>query len=280
MKVGIVGFGFVGKALFNSMKSSVNTIRIDPVLNTTIKDLVEFKPEIVFITVPTPMLDTGKQDISILEECIGGVIETKALIVIKSTVLPNHLESLKKRKINFIYNPEFLREKYAYEDFINSKLIILGGEEECAKKVSDFYKTHTKCIEKNHIFTDEITASFVKYSINTFLSNKVIFFNQLKNIFDKSTSTDSWENFINILSIDKRIGSSHMDVPGNDGRLGYGGACFPKDTKAFLDYSKYLAEDFSLLSESININNNLRSLYNEPTKREFEQNISFDENED
>ena len=71
-----------------------------------------------------------------------------------------------------------------------------------------------------------------------------------------------------------------MDVPGNDGRLGYGGACFPKDTKAFLDYSKYLAEDFSLLSESININNNLRSLYNEPTKREFEQNISFDENED
>ncbi len=95
----------------------------------------------------------------------------------------------------------------------------------------------------------------------------------LFNAFDKS---------IEILSIDKRIGNSHMNVPGHDGRLGYGGACFPKDARAFLKYSKDLDAEFTLLKKSINLNNELRSLYNEPSSRELEQNISFNlsKNED
>ena len=77
--------------------------------------------------------------------------------------------------------------------------------------------------------------------------------------------------------MDKRIGDSHMQVPGPDGRKGFGGACFPKDTEAFYSYSKKISSEFSLLKKTISINKKIRSLYNSPTERESEQNISFKE---
>ena len=71
-----------------------------------------------------------------------------------------------------------------------------------------------------------------------------------------------------------------MNVPGHDGRKGYGGACFPKDTAALLKFSKNLGKEFTLLRESIIINNRIRSVYNGPIKREAEQNISFEKKDD
>ena len=67
MKIGIVGYGFVGKALANGLKDNVEISLIDPKLNTDIKNLAAFNPEIIFICVPTPMNDDGTQDITILE---------------------------------------------------------------------------------------------------------------------------------------------------------------------------------------------------------------------
>ena len=77
---------------------------------------------------------------------------------------------------------------------------------------------------------------------------------------------------------DKRIGNSHMQVPGPDGKLGFGGPCFPKDTKALLQYSKDIGEPLKLLEKCISLNNNIRSQYNSLSKREAEQNINFDSN--
>ena len=67
MKVAIIGYGFVGKALKNGLKKNVKTFLVDPKLNTDIKDLKDFEPEIVFVCVPTPMNDDGTQNIQILE---------------------------------------------------------------------------------------------------------------------------------------------------------------------------------------------------------------------
>ena len=174
-------------------------------------------------------------------------------------------------------NPEFLREKTADHDFINGEIILFGGDEKLCKGVSHFYNNFTFCKQKKHFITDIITASFVKYSINSFLATKVTFFNQLYSLFQASNQDADWQKFIEIVSLDKRIGSSHMNVPGHDGRKGFGGACFPKDISALERYASRSGVDFSIIKETIKINNAIRSVYNEPIERESDQNISFKE---
>ncbi len=281
MKVGIVGYGFVGKALENGIDSSVSIMNVDPKLNNSIKDLIPFQPNIIFVCVPTPMSSDADQDISILQSVLNQIkaSDIEALIVLKSTVLPNHLNRINNEHHNFVYNPEFLTEKNANDDFINSPLIVFGGNSKSNNKLAEFYRNYTKCKSKNYFYTDVISASLIKYTINSFLATKVIFFNELHDLFCNSGTADSWESFIEILSADPRIGSSHMKVPGIDNRFGFGGACFPKDTKALYEFSKSKNNELKLLNLAININNNIRSEYERPTKRESSQNITFKKNE-
>lgn len=278
MKVAIVGYGFVGKALADGFLDTVEVIKIDPKLNTDIDEIIRFKPDIIFICLPTPMKNDSSQDISIVKEVFKEIslINNNYLVVLKSTVLPDNIQELSLLNKDFIYNPEFLREKHAEEDFINSPLIIFGGEKDKCNVLGGFYANHTKCLSKKYFFTDKITASFIKYAINSFLSTKVSFFNELHNLFTESGSDDSWENFIEMISVDKRIGDSHMQVPGHDGRLGFGGACLPKDSKAFSLYSKKKKANLNVLETAINTNNKIRAKYNKKTVREIEQNITFE----
>jgi UDPglucose 6-dehydrogenase len=281
MKIAIIGYGFVGKALANGFKSNVELKKIDPKLNTQISELNNFNPDAVFICVPTPMLDDHGQDISVLMDVINELksLNINSLVVLKSTVLPDNILRIKKLMKNIIYNPEFLREKHANSDFINSKLIVFGGNKKEAIKVGNIYKNFTKCKYTNYTYTDLIAASLIKYSINTFLATKVIFFNELKNLFDSSGSKDNWNNFIENISKDSRIGNSHMQVPGHDGRLGFGGACLPKDSSALINYADDKGVSLSLLKHVISTNNILRASYNTNTEREIEQNITFNGDE-
>ncbi len=277
MKVAIIGMGFVGNSLRNGLKDTVKVKEIDPKLGTSINEVKHFSPEIIFICVPTPMSEDKAQDISIIESVVDEINDLKIspLVVLKSTLLPNYVKELEKKISRFTYNPEFLREKHADEDFINSQLIVFGGNQCEAKYLSRFYKDHTKCICKDHIFTDSLSASFIKYTINAFLAVKVIFFNELKELYDASGAGEDWENFTKYLSIDKRIGESHMQVPGHDGRLGFGGACLPKDSDALVRYANQIEKQLNLLNNAIKLNNDIRSSYNKETDRELEQNIRF-----
>ena len=277
MKIAIIGHGFVGKALKNGLKDNTDLFIVDPVLKTKIQDLKNFKPDIVFICVPTPMKNDSSQDISIVVDVIKQInkLSIKSHIVLKSTVLPNYIKDLEAITNRFVYNPEFLRELSANEDFIKSDLIIFGGSKKSCQFIANFYKNNTKCFNKDYIFTDAITASLIKYSINSFLSTKVTFFNELFDVFKKSGSTETWDNFISALTKDKRMGNSHMQVPGHDGRFGFGGACLPKDSSAFYAYSNSLNAPIKLLEQAISINNNIRASYNINTERELEQNIHF-----
>ncbi len=277
MKIGIIGFGFVGRALHNGLKKDVNSIEIDPKLNTNIEDLKNHKPDIVFICLPTPMNDDGSQNIDIVNNTISEInkFDSNLLIVLKSTILPKYVEEISRICKNLVINPEFLRENYAEEDFINSEIIIFGGEEENCNKLSNFYKNHTNCICKEHIITDNKSASLIKYTINSFLALKVIFFNEMKSVFENLNTQTKWSDFINALSKDKRMGSSHMNVPGPDGRYGYGGPCFPKDVSALIEYSKEIGHELSLLKKANTINNSIRAKYNDLTIREIEQNIKY-----
>lgn len=276
MKVGLIGYGFVGKALANGFKSSVSILKIDPKLGNSVEDLVSFKPDIVFVCVPTPLNKDLTLDASIVNSVMEEIINYKinSLIVLKSTILPNFIEIIDKKIERFIYNPEFLREKHANEDFINSNLIVFGGRQEEISKLSNFYSNYTNCVCQDYIETDIFTASLIKYTINSFLAIKVTFFNELKQIFNKSETSDSWEKFILYLQRDSRLGNSHMSVPGHDGKEGFGGACLPKDSISLSNFFKQKNLDFKVLETAISVNNTIRGKYNDDP-REIEQKINF-----
>ena len=239
LRLGIVGHGFVGKATDWGFNKHVSKFIVDPLINTDISDLKDFNPEIVFICVPTPMSDDGSLDSSIIKTVIKDLTLycPNSIKVIKSTIIPSVLDELHKLDKKLVYNPEFLREKHANLDFVNSDMIIFGGDKNISSQVSNAYLKHSRCKTKEHIFTDLKTASLIKYSINTFLASKVIFFNELYSVYEKLEVKDSWESVINIVSRDSRIGDSHMNVPGHDGKRGFGGACFPKDSLALIKYA-------------------------------------------
>ena len=147
----------------------------------------------------------------------------------ESTILPDKISSIGKELKNLIYNPEFLRENHADEDFKNSEFVILGGSREHALKVKNFISNihYVQTISDNYLITSAKVASITKYTINTYLATKVIFFNQIFSLFQKENNVEEYQDFVRIISHDKRIGKSHMNVPGFDGRFGFGGACFP-----------------------------------------------------
>jgi UDPglucose 6-dehydrogenase len=277
MKIGIIGFGFVGKALKNGLKDNIDCIEIDPKLDNDISDLHDHKPEIVFVCLPTPMNDDGSQNIDLVKDAIDELnkYDSNILVVLKSTILPKYVIEISELTKNLVINPEFLRDMHANEDFINSEIIVFGGEKENCEKLAKFYENHTKCMCKDYVITDNISASLIKYTINSFLALKVVFFNELKSVFDNLNSQNDWLKLISAVSKDKRIGDSHMNVPGPDGRYGFGGPCFPKDVKALIEYSKEIGSELTLLNKANNINNNIRAQYNNVTVREKEQNIKF-----
>ena len=279
LKVGIIGHGFVGKATDWGFNVNTSKFIVDPKNGTNIDQLAEFNPELIFVCVPTPMGENGIQDSSIIEAVVQELSAKcqESIIVIKSTVLPSILEKIEKTHTKIIYNPEFLREKHANEDFMNSEMIIFGGDKDIATQVSKFYLDHSRCKTTQHIFLGISSASLVKYSINSFLATKVLFFNEIHDVFNKLKNNDDWKTFIETVSLDKRIGDSHMNVPGHDGKKGFGGACFPKDTSALLKYAQDIGVDLDVLKIAINKNNKIRSQYTELGAREKEQNVSFDD---
>lgn len=275
IKLAIIGHGFVGKAI-DTCFPSVKKLIIDLNNNHSIKDLTDFKPHAIFICLPTPMSDDGSINSKIIIESFKEIKELniQTIKILKSTVTPDVLDHLSKNNKNLVYSPEFLREQSAVNDLINSEINILSGSKKDCETVKDIFKRFSIIKNPNFYVTDIKTASLVKYTINSFLASKVLFFNQMKDLFDKGNHDDSWENFIKLTSLDKRIGSSHMNVPGPDGKKGFGGACFPKDIGALVSYAKKIDVDLSVLKKVKIENDKIRSHYKK-SDREVEQNIKF-----
>lgn len=281
--IGIIGHGFVGRAVEFGFDTSDTAIRIvDPKYSVSTKDLFEddnFDPEIIFICVPTPMGSDGSIDASILLSVCEELRDygNGCIAVIKSTVTPDKLRECINVYENLVYSPEFLREATAEDDFVNPDMHVFGCDKfEPASAVVELYNNYSKCKPCPYFLVKPEVASLIKYTINSFLATKVTFFNELYDIFYQMGLADDYESLTEILSFDPRMGSSHMQVPGPDGRRGFGGACFSKDTAAFLKFSKLAAADFMLLDNAIKINSHYRSQYDELDAREKEQNVNYD----
>jgi len=266
MKLGIIGHGFVGSAINQGFTKDCKKFIVDPKYfhDNKVTDLIAFKPDLTFISVPTPASSSGEANTEILFDVCRQLNQYKNhLVVIKSTVVPYKLAQLIEEFIDLriVYNPEFLTEKNYTNDFKNPKMHIFGGDISNTEKVEEMYKNHSVCAPCPVFHTDIKTASLVKYSINSFLATKVTFFNELYDIYKRNGGEDFGE-FTKIMSTDPRIGTSHMAVPGNDGQRGYAGSCFPKDTNAFAYFAReILNTPFTQLETSIEINKNLRKKF-------------------
>ena len=137
-------------------------------------------------------------------------------------------------------------------------MLVLGGRNEDTDAVEKLYNDHSVCNPSPTYKTDLVTASMVKYCINSFLATKVTFMNEMYDILRSAKGCD-WNTFVKIISNDTRLGKSHMKVPGNDGQRGYAGSCFPKDTNALAWFAReILNKPFTQLETSIKINDDLR----------------------
>ena len=235
-KVAVMGNGFVGEAIsfaFSSV-SDLHVFDIDPLKSFSDLESVH-NCDFVFICVPTPMFQDGSQDLSFVESTFEKAT-SKPVYIIKSTILPGTTEQLSKKYSNFkiIFSPEFLTERTAKLDMLTQSRIILGGEFSLTEKVKILFNQRFK--NKNIIQTDSKTAELIKYMNNTFFATKVSIMNEFKLLCDKIEA--NWEDALKGFASDGRIGDSHLNVPGHDGKFGYGGTCFPKDVNALLFFSK------------------------------------------
>lgn len=280
LKMGIVGHGFVGKAVeYAFYHPMVDHFLVDPKYNTSIDNLIDWKPQIVFVCAPTPQnSETGFVDASIVEDAVLKLMHhTPAFVIVKSTVTPDIVDRLynsidPNNFDRFAYNPEFLTEKSACEDFVNAEHHVFGGTDKACDELQQIYDIFSSCKSDKYYRMSACEASFVKYATNAFLATKLTFFNQLRDVVD---SFDCSYNMITrAMGADDRIGIKHTRVPGPDKKRGFGGACLPKDTMAFLKFSETRAKKFDLLENVLTINNKYRIMY-ELDEREKVNNITF-----
>lgn len=252
-KIGIVGNGFVGSAVRYGFSPNVGCdaeVKVydkDPNKSTDkLSDVIE--SDIIFLSVPTPSNLDGSMNIDIVDRALTDIDEhgTNAVILLRSTVVPGTTKKLQDKypNLRLVFNPEFLTERSANFDFINQDRVILGGDINDVEVAEDLFKSRfgsTLSILK----TNYETAELIKYMTNTFFATKISFLNDMKLIADKSGVI--WEDAIDGFIRDGRVGHSHLNVPGHDGKYGFGGSCFPKDIQALINFGKELGVEMSVL---------------------------------
>ena len=260
LKLGIIGKGFVGSAVAHGFDKDCEQVIVDPkYTDNTIVDVLDCK--LVFVCVPTPVAEDGSCDTSIVKDVLIelSMRDYKGVVVVKSTIIPDYLHEFKKEfDLKIVYNPEFLTEANANEDFKNPPFQVFGGKWRDCEVVEKAYLRHSSVRIVPTFKVDLTTASLLKYTINSWLATKVIFFNELKELHELGSSMVTWEQFTDMLSRDERIGKTHMQVPGPDGEKGFGGHCFPKDTEALLHYANKKNIKMSVLRKAVSTNKKLR----------------------
>ena len=244
MLIGIIGNGFVGKATKLLKSPSINILVYDirpeacEPPGTSLQDLE--KCDLVFYCLPTPMNHHGKCYTKLLEDAIPRL--QNKFKVIRSTVPVGFCQSQ-----GCFFMPEFLTEANWYDDFVKSTHWVFGlleGEynkefnKEFIRRIESLFTTscHEGLISTNKtLFITNNEAEMLKLVKNCYLSAKVGIMNELYDFCQAKNV--NYENIKKLLLLDPRIGSTHLNVPGNDELRGFGGTCFPKDTHSL--YSQF-----------------------------------------
>jgi len=266
--IGIIGQGFVGGAIKEGFKDHFSLFLYDKFSdgksNTNLEGVVA-NADVIFVCVPTPMdARTGEASISIVEEVISeiddiaGDLGKNPTLIIKSTVPPGttqHCNDI-SRYCEVVFNPEFLTEANAVNDFKNQNRIIIGTCDgyQADEVVAIFRKVFPDVLIP---VTESQEAEMCKYITNTFLSVKVSFANEIYDICEAHGI--DYEVAKDLAILDPRLGNSHWMVPGPDGDRGFGGHCFPKDLHGLCYVAEEFGVDVDVLKATLTTNNRVRA---------------------
>ncbi|MDP3994897.1 MAG: hypothetical protein Q8P91_03635 [bacterium] len=253
--IGVIGWGFVGQATGKGLaKNKSNKIFVYDKQRTSTLSLEEVvkKSEFIFICVPTPMHgDYSGMSMAIVEEVAGQIAKyasgTEKIAIVKSTVLPKTTAGLIKKypKINWAMNPEFLTQNNATYDFAHPYRTVIGvSHPKVGERIKKLYQT---IYPKNQLYyiMDTTSAEMVKYMSNNMLASKVLLADEFYFLSKKAGA--NYDTVRKAVEADPRIGT-HLRVPGPDGDVGFGGACFPKDMIGILGFARKMKVDMSALS--------------------------------
>jgi UDPglucose 6-dehydrogenase len=207
--------------------------------------------EFAYLCVPTPQAPDGSADLSYIESAareIGPVLPSEAIVVNKSTVPVGSTlvveRALGRSDVAVVSNPEFLREGSAIHDFLHPDRIVIGAEDQSAAvRVSSLYLGITAPV----IVTDPASAETIKYAANAFLATKISFINAVAAVCE-AVGADIKDVALG-MGYDSRIGHEFLR-PGP----GFGGSCFPKDTRAMVHIAESAGYSFGLLEGAITVN--------------------------
>jgi UDPglucose 6-dehydrogenase len=257
-KIGIIGLGFVGSAIKNSIDFGLDLVIMDPAkgYNTTYEELKECSG--IFVCVPTPQHDDGTCDTGILEEILNNLyaIRYQGVVISKCTAPPSQYEIWSLAYTNLVHAPEFLTAANANRDYANGKFAFIGGRVLAYVKEAERIIRITQPGLETVEYCTAAEAAMAKYTINTFMATKVIFMNEIEALCSKSGV--DYSKVANMVKADKRIGSSHMQVPGPDGAYGFGGPCLPKDANALIRYAEKNGTAMNVLDAAVKKNTMLR----------------------
>src|SRR3989344_9636090 len=219
--------------------------------------------DVVFVCVNTPTQKNGKTDLRYIKAVsreIAKAMNGYKVIVSKSTIAVGTSQKIKeimkrhhhpKLKFDIVFNPEFLREGSAVDDFLHPDRIVIGAESEKAKRIMEqIYGS----VKTPIIFTGIEASEIIKHASNAFLATKISFINTVSNICEKNGG--EIEEVALAMGLDKRIGKDFLKAG-----IGFGGSCFPKDVAAFIRVAKDSGYDFKLLKEVQRINFNQREQF-------------------
>ena len=277
MKIGIVGLGYVGLVTAIALANAGNEIigiDIDESKVNSLKDheLTIYEPglkeafesaynkimfstdysllrgsEVVYVIVPTPTVE-GKIVLDYAFDACDRIkaVDANAIIAIKSTVVPGTARKIsEKLGMTIVSNPEFTKEGTAIEDTIHPDRIVIGSDNQKAldavARIWSF--TNAPILE-----TTNENAELIKYASNAFLATKISFINEIANLCEKIPGADA-EIIAKGMGFDKRIAPYFLRAG-----IGYGGSCFPKDTKAITEFARGLGEQLKIIEATIEVN--------------------------
>ena len=283
-QIAVLGAGYVGlttaacfaKMGFNVVVSDVNVHRIEqlnkgicPIVEEGLRELIAggvsaenlsfvcdndkavSNSSFVFLCLPTPQGQDGVADTSYVENASremathlnpGAIVVTKSTVPVGSaSVIQN---ALGRTDVSVVSNPEFLREGSSIHDFLHPDRIVIGSNDvNAAHRVGELYKS----LGARIIYTDPSSAETIKYAANAFLATKISFINAVAAVCE-GVGADVLD-VIEGIGSDKRIGGAFLK-PGP----GWGGSCFPKDTKALVKIAESAGYDFALLKGVVEVN--------------------------
>ena len=277
MKIAVIGLGFVGLVTSTVLSKhneiigiDIDKVKVDKLNNN---ELYIYEPglkelfmenrknlnfyndyenagnaDVAFVCVPTPTVD-NRIDVSYVEDAVISLAREngRMTIAIKSTVVPGTARSLSQKiSRSVVSNPEFLREGSAVNDTVSPDRIVIGGDDQAAlDKISKIWEFTGSSVLK----TTNENAELIKYASNSFLAVKISFINEIANLCQKIPHTDV-EVIARGMGMDHRIGKDFLGAG-----IGFGGSCFPKDTRAILSFAQDKGVPLSIIRDAIDVNN-------------------------